>query len=141
VTGISSVTAIAVVLGTLVPMIAAGTFLISLQIRPDRSPLQATFDFMWDKSSPNRLQRWYVPLIGAAIAGMGAELLRLLVSFARVGARPPFDLVATAAAVGVFEGVFLALALALGFGVGSVILTPRSPPSWLRSLERDEPSP
>ncbi len=124
-TGVSIVTAFAALLGAFIPMIAAGTFLIALHIRPDRSPLRAEFDLFWDKPTPNRLQRWYIPIIGAAVAGLAAELLRTVIAFARTGAPLSLDVVAAAAALGAVEGAFLTLALALGFGIGAVILTPR----------------
>src|SRR5947208_7789170 len=57
VTGVSVVTAFAALLGAFIPMIAAGTFLIALDIRPDRSPLRAQFDLMWDTPTPNRQDR------------------------------------------------------------------------------------
>jgi hypothetical protein len=125
ITGVNVITAIAALLGALIPMTAAGTFLIGLDIRPDRSPLRATFDFMWDKPTPKRLQRWYVPLVGAAFGGAGAELFRTAILF--VGARAPLSsyLLATAAGLGALEGALLALALALGFGIGAATLTPR----------------
>src|SRR2546428_11507513 len=81
ITGVSVVTAFAALLGAFIPMIAAGTFLFALDIRPDRSPLRAQFDLMWDTPTPNRLQRWYIPIIGAAIAGVSAELLRTVITF------------------------------------------------------------
>jgi hypothetical protein len=124
-TGMSVVTAFAAVLGAFIPMIAAGTFLVALEIRPDRSPLRAQFDLLWDKPTPNRLQHWYIPLIGAAIAGLAAELLRAVIAFATTGAPLSLDVTAAAAGLGALEGVFLALALALGFGLGAAILTPR----------------
>jgi hypothetical protein len=125
ITGVNAITAIAALLGALIPMIASGTFLVALDIRPDRSALRATFDFMWNKPTPNRLQRWYVPLVGAAFGGAGAELCRTVIVFVR--AHAPFSsyLLATAAGLGVLEGVLLALALALGFGIGAVTLAPR----------------
>jgi len=125
ITGVNLITAIAALLGTLVPMIAAGTFLIALDIRPKRSPLRATFDFMWDKPTRNRLQRWYVPLVGAAFGGAGAELFRTVILFVRARAAFSPYLLATAAGLGALEGALLALALALGFGIGAVTLTPR----------------
>ena len=124
VTGVSVVTAFAALLGAFIPMIAAGTFLIALDIRPDRSPLRAQFDLMWDTPTPNRLQRWYIAIFGAAIAGVSAELLRTVITFAG-RARLSLDVIAAAAALGALEGLFVALALALGFGIDAVILTPR----------------
>ena len=114
----------AALLGAFIPMIAAGTFLFALDIRPDRSPLRAQFDLMWDTPTPNRLQRWYIPIIGAALAGVSAELLRTVITFAG-RARLSLDVIAAAAALGALEGLFVALALALGVGIGAVILTPR----------------
>src|SRR6266550_7707828 len=98
-TGVSIVTAFAALLGAFIPMIAAGTFLIALHIRPDRSPLRAEFDLFWDTPTPNRLQRWYIPIIGAAIAGVSAELLRTVITFAG-RARLSLDVIAAAAALG-----------------------------------------
>ena len=125
ITGISVFTAIAAVLGALIPMIAAGTFLLSLHLRPDRSPLRAKFDLLRDSPTHNRFQHWYVPVIGAGTAGVGAELLRTVISFVRLGAPMSREVLVGAAGLGALEGLLLALALALGFGVGSVILTPR----------------
>ena len=125
ITGVNVWTAIAAVLGTLISMIPARTFLLALELRPDRSRLRAKFDLMWDRLTPNRFQRWYVPVIGAGIAGTGAELMRSMISFARVGAPMSRDVALGAASVGALEGLFIALTLALGFGVSSVILTSR----------------
>jgi hypothetical protein len=125
ITGVNVWTAFGAVLGTLIPMIAARTFLLALDLRPDRSPLRAEFDLMWDTPNPNRFQHWYVPVIGAGAAGAGAEFLRTVISFVRVGAPLSRDIALGAASVGALEGLFIVLTLALGFGVSSVILTPR----------------
>jgi hypothetical protein len=125
ITGVNVFTAVAAVFGTLIPMIAAGTFLLALELRSDRSPLRAKFDLLWDKPSPNRFQHWYVPVIGAGTAGLGAELVRAVISFLRVGVPLPRDVLLGAASLGVVEGLLIALTLALGFGVTSVILHPR----------------
>jgi len=125
VTGVSAVTAIAGVLGALGPMIAARTFIISLDIRPDRSRWRAAYDVWWDRSRPNRYQRWYLPLIGAAGAGIVTEVLRTLVSFARAHAPVSRQVTVVAAGIGLLEGLFVTLVLALGFGLSSLLLTPR----------------
>ena len=124
-TGLSVVTAFAALVGAFIPMIAAGTFLIALEIPPHRSPLRAEFDLLWDTPTPKRLQRWYIPLIGAGTGGLAAELLRTVIVFARMATSLSLDVIAAAAALGALEGLFLALALALGFGLGAVMPTPR----------------
>src|SRR6266480_4292170 len=111
-------------LGSLAPFalaaIAAGTFFLALELRSDRSPLRGKFDLLWDKPSPNRFQHWYVPVIGAGTAGLGAELVRTVISFLRVGVPLPRNVLLGAASLGAVEGLLIALTLALGFGVSSV---------------------
>ncbi len=129
VTGMSVITTIAGVIGFLAPMIAAGTFIMSWAIRPDRSLLRAEFDLWRDKPKPTWLQHWYVPVIGAAAAGTGAELLRTGIAFVKTGAPLTLPIVAGAAGAGVLEGSLIALVFPLGAAFAWFILRPR----WRRA--------
>jgi len=105
-------------------MIIAGTYLISLAVRPDRSPLRARFEILYDTPTPRRLQRWYVPLLTAATVGGGAEILRkLLPLFSEDGVRA--TVVVAGLVVGVLEGVLLVLAMALSWAIASLLVTRR----------------
>jgi len=129
VTGMSVITTIAGVIGFLAPMIAAGTFIMSWAIRPDRSLLRAEFDLCRNKPQPTWLQHWYVPVIGAAAAGTGAELLRTGIAFVKTGAPLTLPIVAGAAGAGVLEGSLIALVFPLGAAFAWFILRPR----WRRA--------
>jgi hypothetical protein len=78
---------------------------------------------MYDHVPPRRLQRWYVPVIGAAVAAGVSEVLQMLVSFSRGGLHSSIALMLVQFAIGAVDGVFLALVLALSWALTSTLFS------------------
>ena len=120
--GIHLVTGVVVLAAVVVTIAAAGTFALTLHIAPDRSVWRATFGLMLDRAHPKWLQHWYVPLASAALAGAVAETARAVLA----GGDLSWSVVGGTVLVGVLDGVVIALALALGFGLSSWLLYRRA---------------
>jgi hypothetical protein len=101
---IQPLTSIAAVAGALIPAAAARSFVLALHVSSDRSPLHAPLGMMYDHVPPRRLQRWYVPVIGAAVAAGVSEVLQMLVSFSRGGLHSSIALMLVQFAIGAVDG-------------------------------------
>jgi hypothetical protein len=120
-TGMSAITTVCALIGTLGAMAAAGTFVMSWVPAPGQSRWRSKFVLWINEPKPNRLQRWYAPLFAAAVAGVLSEIGRSVVAFASVGARLSGNDIAAASGIGLVEGVLVALAFGAGFGLAGFI--------------------
>lgn len=123
--GINVFVAIPTLVAAFAPMMAASSYLLSLHVKPDRSPLWAELHMAFDTPKPRWLQRWYAPVLTASIAAGGSELLRATIPLVLAGLRPPAIVLAAYLLLGVLEGVFLVLVLALSWSLASLLWTLR----------------
>ena len=123
-TRMSALIAIVAFVAMMVAMASAGVFVMSWHPPAAGSRWRSTFVLFIDKLEPNPLQRWCVPVIASAVAGALGEVARTVVVFSSLGAPLSGDPLLTSAAVGVVEGLLIALAYGAGFGLVGFIRVP-----------------
>ena len=117
ITRMNAITAIVAFIATLGAMAAAGTFVMSWHRPEGRSRWWSTFVLWINRPKPNPLQHWYVPVVAGAAGGAVSEVARTIVVFAIIGVRLSWDALVTAAAIGILEGLLIALVFGAGFGL------------------------
>jgi hypothetical protein len=123
---VNAVTVLVAIAAVIASMITSKTFLLGLMIHPERSRFRASFDVMFDSANRDWTQRWYMPLVAAGVAGGVCEVVRTLLWLWRTSAGEPVRLLLVSLGLGELEGVLVALSLALAWGIGRVLVRPRS---------------
>jgi hypothetical protein len=106
--GINWLVVVAAIVAVPSAMLLSRTYTIDLGVRTGRSWRSATLGMLHSTDPPGRLERLYVPVLAACVAGSLAELL-----------------LAGSVVLGALEGGFLSLAMLLSWALACVALSRR----------------
>ncbi len=106
--GINGLVVLAVIVAVPSTMFFARSYTLEVNVPTDRSWLTATLGMFYSTRRPGRLERLYVPVLAACVAGSVVELL-----------------LAGSVALGALEGGFLSVVMLLSYALACVALSRR----------------